>query len=424
MTLSVGLTGNVASGKSSVARLWSERGVPVVSADDLAREVVEPGSPGLEEVRSAFGDSVVAGDGTLDRAALRAIVFTDEDARRTLEAILHPRIQAAREAWLREREAEGHDLVVSEVPLLFEVDLQGHFDVTVLVDAPEKERLRRLTDERGLPRAEARAMIAAQMDPRAKRRLADIVLDNGGSLDELSTRALAVLDDLRARAGVTIVRMDFHMHTWASFDSLTDPEALLRRARSLGYRRIALTDHNRLDVALEMAGRYPDEIIAGEEVKTAEGVDVIGLYLSESIPKGTPGLETIRRIKDQGGIAYLPHPFARGKGGGGRLAEEWGEAVDVIEVFNARLHPGALNERAEELARRLSKLRSAGSDSHTVREFGGAWVDLPDHPNRPDALLRALAAGSPGGRSAPAWVHLLSTWAKVRRHLPGAPGPG
>ncbi len=422
--LNVGLTGNAASGKSAVAALWAERGVPVVSADVLAREVVAPGTPGLAEVAEAFGASVLSEDGSLDRAAVRSLVFSDDEARRRLERILHPRIQERRLVWLRDRKAEGHHLVVSEIPLLFEADLQGGVDVTVLVDAPDEERLRRLVEERGLSDQDAHAMMAAQMDSRTKRRMADIVLDNGGSRAQLAERALAVLEDLRIRAGVTFVRMDFHMHTWRSFDCLADPEVMLRRARSLGYRRIALTDHNRLDVALAMAERYPDEIIPGEEVKTGEGVDVIGLYLTETIPKGTPGLETIERIKDQGGIAYLPHPYAKGKGGGGRWAEEWGPLVDVIEVFNARLHPAGLNDKAEALARRLGKLRSAGSDSHTVGELGGAWVELPDHPNAPAALLLALASGTPGGRTAPNWVHLLSTWAKVRHHLPRAPGPG
>lgn len=422
--LSVGLTGNVASGKSRVAELWAARGVPVVSADELARQVVAPGTPGLADVRRVFGDAVVAPDGSLDRAALRRIVFDDDEARRRLEGLLHPRIAALRDAWTAERRREGATLAVAEIPLLFEVGLAGDFDVTVLVDAPDEERLRRLTEDRGLAEAEARAIMAAQMDPREKRRLADVVLPNDGTLEELETRADAVLDDLRHRAGVRPVRMDFHLHTWGSFDCLSDPEAVLRRARSLGYARIAITDHNALDVALRMHEAHPDEIIPGEEVKTAEGIDVIGLYLHEVIPKGTPGRETIERIRAQGGIPYLPHPYAKGKGGGGRWAEEWGPHVDVIEVFNARLHADELNEKGAALADRLGKLRGAGSDSHTVGELGGAWVELPAHPNRPESLRAALAAGRTGGRSASHLVHLASTWAKVRRHLPGAPGPG
>ena len=99
----VALTGNVASGKSAVAGFWSARGIPVVSADALARQVVAPGTPGLEDVRRAFGDTVVAADGTLDRASLRDRVFSDDEARKLLEELLHPRIRAQREAWLAQR---------------------------------------------------------------------------------------------------------------------------------------------------------------------------------------------------------------------------------------------------------------------------------------------------------------------------------
>ncbi|HSR41214.1 MAG TPA: dephospho-CoA kinase [Longimicrobiales bacterium] len=198
--LRVALTGNVASGKSTVARLWREAGVPVVSADDLSREVVEPGTPGLDEVRRVFGDGVVASDGTLDRAALRDRVFRDADARERLEAILHPRIERRRRAWMEDREGEGATLAVAEIPLLFEVGLQEAFDVTVLVDAPEDVRLERLVAGRGLDRDEARRVMEAQMAPERKRRLADIVVDNGGTVDELRARAAEVLEGLRDRA--------------------------------------------------------------------------------------------------------------------------------------------------------------------------------------------------------------------------------
>lgn len=198
--LSVGLTGNVASGKSTVARLWRDAGVPVVSADDLARTATEPGSAGLEEVVREFGEEVLADDGTLDRAALRDEVFRDDDARRRLEALLHPRIRALRDAWLDERRAEGAPLVVSEIPLLFETGMETAFDVTVLVDAGWEERLRRLVEDRGLDAEEAERIMDAQMDPAEKRRLADLVIDNDGTLQDLRARALVVLDLLQARA--------------------------------------------------------------------------------------------------------------------------------------------------------------------------------------------------------------------------------
>ncbi|MEX2466897.1 MAG: dephospho-CoA kinase [Gemmatimonadota bacterium] len=419
MTLNVGLTGSIASGKSTVAELWAAAGVPVASADVFARRAVEPGSPGLAEVRTAFGDDVLAPDGALDRAALREIVFRDEGARARLEAIVHPRVQAQREAWLAEQAARGAELVVSEIPLLFETDAGAAFDVTVMVDAPEAVRLERIIGGRGLDEDEARRMMAAQMPDAEKRARADLVIDNGDSLEALEARAMEVLAELSARVGPAL-RMDLHLHTEASWDCLSDPEAVLARARALGYGRIAITDHNRLELALRMAAVHPDEIVPGEEVKTAEGVDVIGLYLTEEIPKGTSAEKTIEWIGAQGGISYLPHPYAGGKGGGGRLADVLAPLCDVVEVFNARLHDPTANARAQTLAEQYGKLRGAGSDAHTVGELGNAFVALPGHPNRADAFRTALASADVGGTEASRLVHLASTWAKVRKKLPGA----
>ncbi len=215
-------------------------------------------------------------------------------------------------------------------------------------------------------------------------------------------------------AGSTI-RLDLHLHSRASWDCLSDPEALLVRAQERGLHRIAITDHNRLDLALEMHRKFPDGIIPGEEVRTREGVDVIGLYIRREIPGGTPAREVCQLIREDGGIVYLPHPFAPGKSGSGRHAEALVPWVDVVEVFNARLHPRRLNEPAEALARSHGKLRGAGSDAHTLGEVGGAWVEVPYHENAPEALLAALASGRVEGKTAPLWIHLASTWAKIYR---------
>ncbi len=418
--LSVALTGNVAAGKSTVAEIWRRAGIPVVSADELARRAVEPGTPGLDEIRAAFGEDVLAADGTLDRARLRERVFSDDEARRRLEAILHPRIRALEAAWLGERRREGAELAVTEIPLLFETGRAGDFDVVVLVDAPEEARLRRIEGSRSLSAPEARLMMAAQMDPAEKRGLADVVIDNGGSPADLEARALQALDGLRERTdGAAVLRMDLHLHTAGSWDCLSEPRRVLERARASGLGRIAITDHNRLRVALDMAAAHPDEVIPGEEVRTAEGIDVIGLYLREEIPKGTPARETVERIRAQGGVPYLPHPYAGGKGGGGRHAEELAALVDVVEVFNGRLHAGRLNELAGSLAERHGCLRGAGSDAHTLRELGGTWVEVRRHPNRAEAFLEAMASARVRGRTASRLVHLASTWAKLRRRLPG-----
>ena len=215
------------------------------------------------------------------------------------------------------------------------------------------------------------------------------------------------------------IRVDLHNHTWASRDCVTDPERLLAVALERGVHRIAITDHNQLAVALEMAERYPSRVIPGEEVKTAEGIDVIGLYLREEIPEGTPAEEVCRRVKSQGGIVYLPHPYARGKGGSGRHAERLAPLVDVVEVFNGRLHPGSLNEPARRLAEEHHLPVGAGSDAHSIGEIAGSFVEVPDHPNHPAALLEALHAATIHGSTAPWAVHLASTWAKVRKRLPG-----
>ena len=201
--LSAALTGNVAAGKSTVAGLWRAQGVPVISADALARTVVEPGSEGLAAVVQLLGPDVLAPDGSMDRAAVRDRVFKDAEARRTLEMLLHPRIAALRAEWVREREAEGVPLAVAEIPLLFEAGLAREFDATVLVDAPEDERLRRLVEVRGLDRDEARRIMEAQMDAQTKRGLADFVVENGGTMPELEVEAARVLTALRRRALAT-----------------------------------------------------------------------------------------------------------------------------------------------------------------------------------------------------------------------------
>jgi len=196
----VALTGNVASGKSSVAEAWREAGVPVLSADELARTVVEPGSAGLAEIVRAFGPEALGNDGELDRAAMRERVFQDPEARARLEGIIHPRIQEERARWVEEERRRGSSLVVNEIPLLFEKGLEKEFDVVVLVDASEKTRLGRMVERRGLDEEEARRMMAAQTPSDRKRARADHVLPNEGTPEELEGAALALLDRLQREA--------------------------------------------------------------------------------------------------------------------------------------------------------------------------------------------------------------------------------
>ena len=195
--LIVGLTGNVAAGKSAVAELWREAGVPVVSADQLARTAVEPGTEALARIEGLFGPGVIRGDGTLDRAAVRRIVFRDEDALRHLEAIVHPAVRRLRDEWTRRRREDGAEMVVWEIPLLFETGIEDEVDVVVVVDAPVEVRRRRIVETRGIGDEEAVAIMGAQMAAEAKRGRADIVVDNGGTREELVGRAAEVLRSLR-----------------------------------------------------------------------------------------------------------------------------------------------------------------------------------------------------------------------------------
>ncbi|HEV2890166.1 MAG TPA: dephospho-CoA kinase [Frankiaceae bacterium] len=183
--LRVGLTGGIGSGKSEVARLLAARGAYVIDSDVLAREVVAPGTPGLNAVTEEFGDGVLAPDGSLDRAALAAVVFGDAEARARLNAIVHPLVGAA--AAKRYAAAPPGGVVVHDVPLLVETGMVPLFDVVVVVDAPDDLRVERLV-RRGLTEADARARIAAQAGREERNAVADVVVENDGTLEDLRDR--------------------------------------------------------------------------------------------------------------------------------------------------------------------------------------------------------------------------------------------
>jgi dephospho-CoA kinase len=198
--LKVGLTGNIAAGKSSVAHAWRSMGATVVDADELSRQAVEPGTPAHAAIAAEWGTWVLEEGGALDRAALRQIVFADPEARARLEDIVHPAVAALRDEHFREAQARGDRLVVADIPLLFEVGMADEFGVVVLVDAPEEVRLARLVADRGLEAEEAQRMIAAQMPSELKRARADVVIENTGTLGDLQDRARDVWRDLVKRA--------------------------------------------------------------------------------------------------------------------------------------------------------------------------------------------------------------------------------
>ncbi|MBB2746904.1 UNVERIFIED_ORG: dephospho-CoA kinase [Microbispora rosea subsp. rosea] len=195
--LKVGLTGGIGSGKSEVSRRLAARGAVVVDADKIAREVVEPGTPGLAEIVEVFGEDVIRPDGTLDRERLGAIVFADAEKLKVLNGIVHPKVGERSEQL--QREAPDDAVVVYDVPLLAENNLAPLYDVVIVVDTPDEVRLERLLRFRGMPEADARARIAAQASREDRLRIADIVIRNEGSLGNLDAQVDKVWQDLSAR---------------------------------------------------------------------------------------------------------------------------------------------------------------------------------------------------------------------------------
>jgi dephospho-CoA kinase len=194
--LLVGLTGNIAAGKSTVAQLLSERGATIVDADILSRRAVERGTPAYERIVQHWGSAILAPDGLLDRAKLRQLVFHDQAQLEQLNEIVHPEVERQRLRLVAEARKRGDRIVVCDIPLLFERHLVDLFDRVVLVDAPRPLRLERLVLERQMPEADAMAMIAAQMPAALKRARADHVIDNDGTLGDLERKVRDVWSSL------------------------------------------------------------------------------------------------------------------------------------------------------------------------------------------------------------------------------------
>ena len=199
--MNVGLTGGIGSGKSEVARLLAGHGAVVVDSDLLAREAVAPGTPGLAAVVAEFGPGVLAEDGSLDRPALGRVVFADPARRAALEGIVHPYVRR-RSAEIAAGAPEGA-VVVHDVPLLVEAGLADRYDLVVVVDVDEETQVRRLTTVRGMSGDDARARISAQADRAARLAVADLVVTNDGSLDDLRQRVDKLWRDLSARASAS-----------------------------------------------------------------------------------------------------------------------------------------------------------------------------------------------------------------------------
>lgn len=217
------------------------------------------------------------------------------------------------------------------------------------------------------------------------------------------------------------MKIDFHIHTRYSPDSMIRPEDLVRKARKLGIIP-AITDHYSIGCHAPMRS-LNTEFIPGEEIFTDKG-DLVGLYINELIPKNTPFHDALDRIREQGGLAYLPHMYDYGRSGA-HASDDEAAKVDIIEVFNARCMKKEYNEKAKAFAETHGKLKAAGSDSHFLFEFGSTCTELPYFDiEDPKALLRALRDAKPVTKKAPFFVRGTTTLLMLgKKLLGGTPKP-
>lgn len=411
----IGLTGTLGAGKSTVGRLFESWGAWRIDADRLAREAVEPGTPAHAAVIERFGERVRTPYGSIDRAALRQIVFDDPESRKALEAIVHPEVDRLRQRDFERAVQAGAEIVVFEIPLLFETGIAEQFDHVVVVDAPHEIRRRRVADARGLEPDTFDAIDATQWPGERKRAAADAVVWNDGDEATLERRAREAWDAVAGGpSGPADGRwlIDLHMHTSASHDCRSAPAEVVARAREIGLDRIAITDHDEIDGALAARELDADLVIVGEEVTTAEGVHLIGLWLESRIAPGGTFREIADAIHAQGGLVYVPHPFDARRGTDELFLDGVVDHIDAAEGFNARVHEQERNERAVAWAARQGLPIGAGSDAHTLREIGRARVVVPPFAGR-DGFLEALRRGRIEGRESSRLVHVASTWAKL-----------
>ena len=213
-------------------------------------------------------------------------------------------------------------------------------------------------------------------------------------------------------------KVELHSHTWASPDSRLSLETIIRVNQERGIDALAVTDHNTTEGAFEVRELADFRVIIGEEVGTSEG-EVTGLFLEETIPRGLTPLETAKRIKDQGGLVSLPHPFDRFR----REVitrpglEEVLPFADIVEVFNSRNNLDADNRKAYEFAEKHGLLTSGVSDAHTTIELGRTYVDMPVFDGTPEGFKTALAQGTIHGRKMTPLIHAVTTFTKIKKRL-------
>ncbi len=213
------------------------------------------------------------------------------------------------------------------------------------------------------------------------------------------------------------IRADLHLHTCYSMDCAMTLEQIVDRCLAVGINCLAITDHNTIEGALRMREIAPFTVIVGEEILTTSG-EIIGLFLIHHIPSGLSPQETINRIKSQGGLVCIPHPFDTLRLSASRdsLFESLMPQVDIVEVFNARSLSPSSTDKAWQLAHKYSKPASAGSDAHSPQEIGNAYVEMPHFDGKEDFIASLEQGRIAGSKSSPT-VHLFSTWARLKKQL-------
>lgn len=216
-----------------------------------------------------------------------------------------------------------------------------------------------------------------------------------------------------------MIKADLHVHTCYSIDCLTPLEQIVKRCLEVGINCIAVADHNTIAGALKLREFAPFKVIVAEEILTPVG-EIMGLFLSEEVTQRLSPQETISRIKSQGGLVAIPHPFGRSpfQNSDKLTSQEVLSQVDIIETFNSRTPFSDSNARAWKLAKEQGKAASAGSDAHTLGEIGQAYVEMPEFDG-PDDFLNSLAQGKIFGQKSGYLAHLASTWARTRKYILG-----
>lgn len=216
------------------------------------------------------------------------------------------------------------------------------------------------------------------------------------------------------------MKVDLHSHTSFSPDSTTSPAVLVERAREVGLDRVAVTDHGDIEGAVLARSLDPELVIVGEEIRCRDRTELIGLFLRERVPMRLPVEETAERIRDQGGLVYVPHPFAY-LTRPSRRARRAMEVADVIEAYNSRAFWPAWNRRAREHGRRDGVAVGAGSDAHFPWELGQAWTEIPAFRTREEFRSVLPEARAVGVAKSPAAVHLASAALKLAQRLVALP---